>query len=119
MLPELHNQAYQTLLNALLEFRDRATAGNLEVDSLQKKFQQVQQVFQGQIISLTSDGLDAAIAPRWQSVQTEIHRALRLLEADILFLRSSRQASTSQQRLASLSDRLEKIIGYCQVMLNC
>ncbi|MGK7874305.1 MAG: heterocyst frequency control protein PatD [Xenococcaceae cyanobacterium] len=119
MLPKLHCQAYQEFLTALLELRDRATAPNLEAASLQENFKQVQQVFQGQIMILTSDGLDPAIAPRWQSVQTELHRALRLLEMDIMFLCSSRQAATAGQRLASVSDRLEKIIGYCQLLLQC
>jgi hypothetical protein len=43
---------------------------------------------------------------------------LRLLATDILFLSSSKQATTTEQRLMTVRDCTEKIIGYCQVILT-
>ena len=118
MLPKSHLYAYQEFLTVLLTLRDQATAEPPETDGLQETFERVQQIFQSQIMSLPDDSLNSEIASRWQSVQTEIYRALRLLKTDIMFLRSSRQAATAEQRLAAVGDRLEKIIGYCQVILQ-
>ena len=117
MLPTSHLSAYQEFLTVLLTLRDQATAEHPEAAALQETFERVQPIF-SQIMSLPDDLLDSEIASRWQSVQTEIYRALRLLKTDIMFLRSSRQAATAEQRLAAVGDRLEKIIGYCQVILQ-
>jgi hypothetical protein len=118
MLPKSHYQAYQQFLNALLILRDQANSLPLDAIALLEKWQLIQQVFQSQILKLNSEELDLAIAPRWQSLQTEIHRTLRLLEADMMFLRSSRQSATVQRHLVSLRDRLETLLGYCQVLLG-
>lgn len=118
MLPKLHLQAYQEFLTVLLTLRDRATANQLDEEELQKSFERVQQVFQEKLIGLNGEEIDPAILPRWQSVQTEIYRALRLLSTDILFLRSSRRAATSEQRLSAVRDRVEKMIGYCQAIIQ-
>ncbi len=48
---------------------------------------------------------------------TEINRALRLLETDLLFLGSARSSQTSKQRLSSFQPRLEQVIGYCNLIL--
>ena len=118
MLPESHRQPYQEFLRTLVELQELATASQLDLALLQQNWQLVQVIFQQQIIILTSDGLDAGISSRWQSLQTEIHRSLRLLEMDIIFLRSSRQAVTVRGRLKSAGDRLDQLIGYCQVLLQ-
>ena len=118
MLPKSHLSAYQEFLTVLLTLRDQATTEPPDAAYLQETFARVEQIFQSQIMSLPDDSLDPEIASRWQSVQTEIYRALRLLKTDIMFLRSSKQAATAEQRLAAVGDRLEKIIGYCQVILQ-
>jgi hypothetical protein len=118
MLPTLHQKAYQKLLTVLRALREQIDSPNSRVTAIQEKFQQIQQVFQEDIMPLKSDELEGAIASRFQSVQTEMHRALRLLGTDILFLRSSKQAATSEQRLAAIRDRLDQMIGFCQAMLT-
>lgn len=117
MLPRLHYQAYQEFLAALLGLHNHLCGSSLEVASLQEHWQPVQQVFQSQITQLNAEGVDSAIASRWQSIQTEIYRSFRLLETDILFLQASRQAHTSEQRLKTVCDRLVQIISYCQGMI--
>lgn len=118
MLPESHRQAYQEFLRTLLDLQNLSTASNTDAASIQQNFQNVQQIFQKQVAILTSDEVDPAIASRWQSIQTEIYRAIRLLDTDILFLRSSRQAATTEARLKTVSDRTQKLIGYCQALLQ-
>jgi oligoendopeptidase F len=118
MLPTLHKKTYQKLLSILLALREEIAAPNSRLTSIQEAFQQIQRVFQDEILSLGDDELQDAIASRAHSVQTEMHRALRLLETDIMFLRSSKQIATSEQRLATVRDRLEMLIGYCQAMLT-
>ncbi|MGF1478464.1 MAG: heterocyst frequency control protein PatD [Cyanophyceae cyanobacterium] len=117
MLPKTHIQVYQELLSVLLTMRDRSTDVHPDADALQKNYLRVQQVFQ-QAMSLNSDQLNSDTAFLWQSVQTEIYRALRLLETDLLFLRSSKQAATVEQRLTNIQNRIEKVIGYCQAIVN-
>ena len=118
MLPLQHDRVYRELLNALLELENLTTATDLEPSSLEKQYALVKEIFQTRALTLTEEVLDPALVPRWQSVQTEINRAVRLLQNDIIFLRSARQPATRQTRLKTLCDRLEQLIGYCQVLLQ-
>lgn len=116
MLPNSYIGAYRELLILLQQLRDRVETDNFEL--LQDNFSQIQQLFQQQIASLTGDELESDVFSQWQSVQTEIHRSLRLLQTDLMFLRSSRQATTSAARLKSVVDRLDKLIGYCRLSIE-
>ncbi|NES83017.1 MAG: heterocyst frequency control protein PatD [Moorea sp. SIO2B7] len=118
MLPKLHSQAYQEFLSELLKLQNQASAVNLDFVSLDDSFQILQKIFQGKIISLTDDQLEPTISSKWKSIQTEIYRAFRLLQTDMMFLRSSRQAATMKKRLVSLDARLETLIGYCRLLLS-
>ena len=118
MLPLSHDRIYRELLNALVKLQNLSTTQDFDLSSLQKQYGLVKDVFQSRAMTLTAEGLDAAIASRWQSIQTEIYRALRLLQNDIIFLGSARQPATRQTRLKTLCDRIEQLIGYCQVLLQ-
>lgn len=50
-------------------------------------------------------------------ILTEINRSLRLLETDMLLLRSARSSDTSSKRLFNFQQRLEQVIGYCKLIL--
>lgn len=115
MLSKQHSQAYQEFLLLLQKLQNNfeSDTGEIDILSLQKQFPTLQTFFQQQITVLTGQELDPAIATRWQSLQTEMHRELRLLNTDILFLASARQAETRSQRLTAVRDRLQRIIGYC------
>lgn len=117
MLPLPHRQAYQALLSKLLALQTVSTA-NSDTADIEQVFQSMQQIFQAQVLNLGSDELDLEISSRWQSLQTEMQRSMRLLSTDMVFLRSSRQAATSEQRLATVRDRTQKLIDYCQAMLQ-
>ncbi|NJK47468.1 heterocyst frequency control protein PatD [Candidatus Gracilibacteria bacterium] len=118
MLPTSHQNSYQKFLDTLLALREEVELPNFRVTAISEKLQKVQQVFQEEVMLLESDDLPSDLAFRFTSVQTEIHRALRLLGTDMLFLRSSKQVTTSQQRLSVVRDRVNQIVGYCQVILT-
>lgn len=120
MLPPLHNRAYQDFLTLLTEFESILVAQSKENEQsrIRLKFQDLAKWFKQNISDLSPEDLDMAIAPRWQSLQTEIKRELNLLSTDMLFLSAARQKATQVQRIKSIRDRLAKLIGYCQIMLN-
>lgn len=141
MLSTSHSRAYQDFLTLLKKFQtiftksesaasfyphSRGSGGvsltnddtNIKTSLVQEKCRNLQAYFEQQIIPLDSEELDMAIAARWQSVQTEIKREFKLLTTDVLFLASCRQPATRARRLKSISDRLAKLISYCQIMLS-
>ena len=120
MLPPLHNRAYQDFLTLLTEFESILVAQTKknEQSQIRLKFQDLVKWFKQNISDLSQEDLELAIAPRWQSLQTEIKREFNLLSTDMLFLSAARQKATQVQRIKSISDRLAKLIGYCQIMLK-
>lgn len=121
-LPQSHRDRYQQWQDLLESFRSIAqmppSDGLTLGPTLQAQFLQVQQFFQQQVGPLELAELDGAIAPRVQAVHTEMQKELRLLAMDVMFLQAARQSVTQQQRQEQLGDRLEKLLGYCQVLLE-
>lgn len=118
MLPLLHLQRYQELQQAMKELHDAIAVADLEVAALQDSYQQVQQLFTSQIATLSADDLAPDSTSRWQSIQTEIHKQMRLLETDMMLLQASRSPATSQRRISGLRDRLSTLMQYCQALLQ-
>lgn len=118
MLPLLHFQQYQAFQQALEQLRKTITVTDWEGAALRDRYQNVQLLFQSQIATLSADDLAPEHAPRWQSLQTEIHKQMRLLETDMMLLLSSRSSATSQRRLLSVRDRLNTLIQYCEALLQ-
>jgi hypothetical protein len=118
MLPTSHQLIYQKFLNVFLALQKEINSSNFKITAVKEKLQQGQEIFQQEILRLDREELDPTLAARLVPIQTEIHRALRLLATDILFLSSSKQATTTEQRLMTVRDCTEKIIGYCQVILT-
>ena len=120
MLSASHNRAYQDFLTLLTNFKN--LVDNPETSSRQSsimsEFQSLKQCFEQNIVVLDVRQLDPSVIGRWQSVQTEIKRAFKLLTTDILFLASARQDTTQIKRIKSIEDRLNKLIGYCQILLQ-
>ena len=118
MLSMSHSQAYQEFLTLLQKLNEDffLTKEDIEIKSVQTQFHTIKTLFQQKIAGLTGEELAPEIATRWQSLQTELYRELRLLETDILFWASARQLETREQRLLLVSDRLKRVIGYCTVI---
>lgn len=120
MLSRSHKRAYQNFMTLLSDFKNFLFDSEAQTHQsrIKQEWQQLQQWFEQNIVELDSSNLDPKIVPRWQSVQTEIKREFKLLTTDILFLASARQNTTRNKRLNSIGDRLKKLSGYCQIMLN-
>lgn len=118
MLSKSHQKLYQQLLASLITLRDQVMIKDIDSKRVSKNFRMVQEIFQNIILVSTTENLENSVVSSWQSIQTEIHRTLRLLITDFLFLQSSHKRSTEEQRLESVLDYIEKLIGYCQVILN-
>ena len=119
MLPEAHRQIYQEFLRSLEQLQGMATQAKPDPAALIALFQTVQQFFQGQILGLSwENDPDASLEQRVQSYQIEMNKQLKLMGTDVMFLQAARQSSTAQQRQVQISDRLNLLIGYCNVLLQ-
>lgn len=116
MLPKFESP-YAVCMTALQQLCDRLSQTDPDFNAIGSDFQQLQQVYQQEIFNASSGVSDPAVASRRQLVQTEIHRTLRLLSTDLLFLQSSRQGTTTKQRLKGVRDRLEQLSGLTQAMM--
>lgn len=111
-------QRYRELRAQFEELRHRGDGESLEVASLKTGVDRAQQFFQSQVLPISGSGLDSAEGSRTQSYHTELHKQLRLLATDVLFLGSARQAATRQQRQAQIRDRLATLLRYCDILLG-
>ncbi|MEB3830626.1 heterocyst frequency control protein PatD [Phormidium sp. CCY1219] len=118
MLPEVHYQRYREFKDALLRLQERVDAPSVDKTALKAAAGDLQHVFQEQILPLPMDALDPADVSRVQSYRTEMHKQQRLLGNDALFLLSARQPTTVQQRLDAIRDRLQRLIRYCDALLE-
>ena len=119
MLPEIHRQHYQRLYELLERLRQIALPETIpDRATLSKALPEVWQFFQEKILSLPADELNQQTASRVQSYQIEMHKQLKLLDTDVMFLQASRQPATIQQRQAQLGDRIKTLMGYCEAVLG-
>ncbi len=109
LLPEIYDSALEALEQALAAM----TQAVAQQENLAPAWAAVQRHYQQQVKSW-----EGASAPRQaallQSVQTEMRKQMRLLQTDLLFLQSARQAATRQQRYQQIGDRLRLLADYCQ-----
>ena len=118
MLPLLHFQHYQAFLQALEQLGKTLSVSDWEESMLLEGYRNLQQLFQSQIATLSADDVAAEHAPRWQSLQTEIYKQMRLLETDMMLLQASRSSATSERRVLSVRDRLNTLIQYGEALLQ-
>lgn len=118
MLPNDRQQCYRKLREYLEELCRQVGVDRPDGVSLRESVDRTQTFFQSQVLSLPLEGLDRTDVHRTQSYNTELHKQLRLLATDVLFLGSARQAATVQQRQAQLRDRLTILLRYCDILLG-
>jgi head-tail adaptor len=115
MLSIIHKKACQNFLDLLVQLENDFQQQFAQSESI---WAELSELFQQQIISLTDEDLEEKVASGWISWQTEIQREFRLLKSDRLFWLSARQTSTKEARAKIILERLQKLIGYCQIMLQ-
>ncbi|NEQ24925.1 MAG: heterocyst frequency control protein PatD [Microcoleus sp. SIO2G3] len=118
MLQPSHHQRYQEFKQALEELHKTLVAKDSESVALHKQFQEVKQLFISEVANLSADEFAEDIMSRWQSIQTEIYKQMRLLETDLMLLQAARSAATTQTRTASVGDRISTLIRYCEALLE-
>ncbi|HAC63851.1 MAG TPA: hypothetical protein DCF68_10015 [Cyanothece sp. UBA12306] len=116
MIPKFSQKSSKNFKIVLMRIEDAIRAKKLEIVKLSELFRELQDIFLEQILEAKVEGLDPGVTSTVQSTQTEIHRTLRLLRTDILFLQSSRKPETTEQRLGIIGDRIKQLKGYCQII---
>lgn len=119
MLPESYRQPYcllqQTLQGLKRQNLEQLSAGDRA--TLKTQVQDLQALFQQQILTLDLEALDSAASAKLQSFQVEISKQLRLLNTDLMFLQAARLSATLDQRQNQIGDRLEMLLQYCEAVL--
>lgn len=118
MLPENCQQRYRELRASLEALCCQVAVDRPDGVSLRESVDRAQEFLASQVLSLPLEGLDQTDGSRTQSYNTELHKQLRLLATDVLFLGSARQAATVQHRQAQLRDRLTLLLRYCDILLG-
>lgn len=118
MLPQQVRQSYQELKQGLLDLQATLTAETFNRVALKENFSTLQVIFNSQMSNLSNERLNLESLPRWQSLQTEMHRLLRLIEMDVMFCLAARQATTAASRQKAMCDRINTMIGYCDALLQ-
>ena len=118
MLPANFQEGYTQLKQTLIQLSTSVDAGAMSGGELNREITQLQSFFNQQVLSLPFAQLDGADLTRTQSYNTELHKQLRLLATDAMFLGSARQAATVEQRKRQLRDRLSTLVRYCDVLLG-
>jgi hypothetical protein len=118
MLQPSHQQRYQKFKQVLDELHKAVIAKDSESVALPEQFQAVKQLFLSEVANLSADDFAVDIMSRWQSIQTEIYKQMRLLETDLMLLQASRSDATTQTRTANVCDRISTLIRYCEALLE-
>lgn len=118
MLLKFYRQSYQTLLDKLLELQKQILAEDIDIISIKSIYQEVEAIFQHQILSVRLDELNCNAIALIRSAQTEIHKNLRLLNTELVFLSTSRQAQTTARRLEKIQEKIQDLIGYSQGVIS-
>ncbi len=118
MLLKFYHQSYEDLLGKLLELEKLVIAKDIDMIAIKTAYGQIEAIFQDQIVGVSLDELNCSAIPLVRSAQTEVYKNLRLLGTELLFLTSSRQARTAQQRLEKIRGKVKELIGYCQGIMS-
>ncbi|MEM7579068.1 MAG: heterocyst frequency control protein PatD [Cyanobacteria bacterium P01_A01_bin.80] len=108
----LNLEKYRAFKTLLQQLHADISSNLTNASELRQRLTSLQSFFQKDIIPLTTQ------YPTEQSYLTEISKQLRLLQIDIMFFQGARQASTINNRIDALSERLRTLIGYCDAILK-
>ncbi|GAB4280151.1 MAG: hypothetical protein Fur0025_07900 [Oscillatoriaceae cyanobacterium] len=114
--PEAHEQKYREFHQALMRLQGAASHSSPNRSTLLGEAEALQQLFHEQILSLSPEELPPELMASFQSFQTETHKQLRLLAADLNFWQAARQPGTIAQRLSQVRTRIQTLIAYSQTL---
>ena len=114
----LNPHKYHSFAILLKQLRSDLTPIVLNALELRQRTASLQQFFRQQIVPQDDEGTDSQDWGRVQSYRTEMSKQLRLLEIDVMFFQGSRQASTAQERLDIINERLTTLLEYSKAILQ-
>jgi len=120
MLLIIHMNGYQNFLTILIELEIKLQPQIAQALPANVKtfWQEVHQYFQTDLEDCLDPEIETEIYHQWTSLHTEIKREIRLLNTDLLFWQSARQSKTQLARQTSCWQRSQKLIRYCQMLLE-
>ncbi|HIK28328.1 MAG: heterocyst frequency control protein PatD [Oscillatoriaceae bacterium SKW80] len=116
MVPSNYRKKYTEFKQTLEQLQEITVES--DTGTLWKSFSGVQEFFGREILGLKADDISPEMASRIQSLHTEMHKQLRLLKMDLMFLRSAHSSETLRVRQIQVSDRLKTLLGYCSALLG-
>lgn len=118
MLPTLHKKILTRWFEILLNFHSQLETGETSLIIKYWEKQKLLEKFRQEILNLDDININSPESKNWQSFLTESHRCFKLLEMNMLFLKSSKNESTRQKRLEQIKTHLEQLISYSQKILS-
>ncbi len=108
-IPFMELKTQVTVIQSLMEHEQLQIA---------KECSQLNVLFQSQVQILTWGNWPAQQRSLLQSIRVEMHKQLRLLTTDLMFLQAAKQAETQAQRRQEVCDRLTNLQGYCDAIIK-
>ena len=118
MLPTSHVRNWQEFKQLVEQLQGVVALEELDRVLFRSKVDRVEQFFRSCMIDVNSDQLDPSVVSQLQAYQTEVHKQLRLLGMDAMFLQAAYQSITAQERQRQMEARLQTLISYCEAVLR-
>ncbi len=118
MLPTPYTRSLRDLLSDLETFASALANATPADTDLAERGRSLHGQFQQVILPLPAEALPSGLASAWQTLQTELHRNLRLLQTELMFLQAARQPQTRQQRLQTCQARVQGAIAQARSLLE-
>lgn len=114
----LFQHRYQQLKSQLQQLRTDLPSLGEQKGQAPQRGQALLQFWQQQFATESGEILPETAYPSWRSLQTELHRELRLINVDLMFLENSHVAVTKDQKRREIGDRLTRLEQYCTQILS-
>jgi hypothetical protein len=113
-----YQQVYREFTQQVENSRIVLSSDPIDVAAVAVSITAIQVTLTNQILGLSLESLDPAVAQRLRGLAVEIHKQLRLLHTDRLFLRSAQNDRTLQQRQQQMLERLNLLARYGEMAIE-
>jgi hypothetical protein len=113
-----YQQVYRGFTQQVENSRIVLSSDPIDVAAITASIEAIQAILTDQILGLSLVSLDPLIAQRLRGLAVEIHKQLRLLHTDHLFLQSAKNSTTRQQRQQQMLERLTLLARYGEMAIG-
>lgn len=118
MSPKLHRELIQQFLDRLESLEDAVLLPQPDGEAVKQQFTEIERQFAEEILPISSESVKLlSFATIWTSLQTEMHRNLRLLKTDFAFFESSLRKD-KPPKTKRICLQIDQIIAMCNVLLK-